>query len=331
MYTDGMPMISVIIINWNGINHLEKCLSSVEAQTYKNYEIIFVDNNSKDNSIQYVKDNYPNIKIIKLDDNYGFCKANNIGIKSSNGQFIALLNNDTEVDKDWLLELVKPIKREKNIKFVASRMMLFKDRGKIDNIGVDYTISGSVIERGRFQKLSNEHIVEKETLIACAGAALYNKDFFDEIGWFDEDFFYSYEDIDLSLRAYLYGGKGAYAPRSIVYHKLSATRKNSPLNTYYSQRNNEFVWLLNTPTSLLLLLSPFRLIYFIGSMLYFTRQGEVKAFLKAKIDVLRNLNRIVIKRKKVQSNKVLSAREYLRLMKKGFFLNKIKKLFLKLS
>lgn len=325
MELEKYPKVSIIIVNWNGVNHLKTCLESINNQTYRNFEIIFVDNNSKDESVSYVQRNFKNCRIIELDDNYGFCKANNIGTQNAKGEYVVLLNNDTEVDKNWLKELVYIAEENEDVKFVASRMMLFNERDLVDNIGVNYTLSGSVEEIGRYMKYVDKDLNSEEILIGCAGAALYKKSFYDEIGWFNENFFYSYEDIDLSLRTYLLGGKGMLALNSVVYHKLSATRGGSVLNTFYSQRNNEYVWYINTPMCLLFLLLPIRTLYTIGSLLYFLKQGQLKVYLKAKKCFLKNLPEIHRQRNDIQSKRIISGFEYLKLLKKESFLGKIKK------
>lgn len=225
------PKVSIIIVNWNGKEYLGACLTSVLDQTYPNYDVILVDNGSTDDSIEFVSEKYPEVKTIKLDKNHGFAKGNNIGIKEAlkdekNEKYIALLNNDTNVDKNWLSELVKAAETENSKVGIYASKILKMDKLTIDSTGHVFKF-GMIVDRGH-NKIDREQYDDKLDVIgACAAACLYKREMLGEIGLFDESFFAYFEDADLSWRAYKNRWKARYVPTSVVYHKGGGTSKKS--------------------------------------------------------------------------------------------------------
>ena len=176
--------VSVVIPNYNGEKYLEKCLDSLMEQSLKPDEIIIVDNDSKDKSIDIINKYKNKIKLIVLDKNYGFSVAVNRGIRESNSEYVALLNNDTELDKNWLKELVKCISSDKNIFSCCSKMLRYDNRNIIDDAGDFYTALGWEQKIGDGANACKKHMVSKEVFSACAGAAIYRREIFDKIGYF---------------------------------------------------------------------------------------------------------------------------------------------------
>jgi len=209
------PLVSVIIVNLNGKHHLEKCLESLMKADYENYEVILVDNNSKDNSIEFVKNNYPSIIIIKLEKNYGFAEPNNIGAKIAKGEFLLFLNNDTEVKPNFIKEMIKVIKKDSKIAICQS--LLLKANGEVESSG-DY-----IDVFGRAYSSKNEVTGVKKILSARGASMLVRKNSFLSLGGFDKNFFASFEDVDLGLRACIWGYDVVVVPESIVYHKAGQT------------------------------------------------------------------------------------------------------------
>ena len=193
--------VSVVIPNYNGEMYLKACMESLMEQSLKADEIIIVDNASTDESVKYIKKKYSNIvKLICLEKNYGFSKAVNEGIKNSNSEFVVLLNNDTELHKEWLLELYNCIKDDESIFSACSKMLRFDNRNIIDDAGDEYTIFGWARKIGDGE-LSDKYKQSREVFSSCAGAAIYRKSIFKKIGLFDENFFAYLEDMDISYRA----------------------------------------------------------------------------------------------------------------------------------
>ena len=209
------PKVSVIIVNYNGKILLEKCLESLLKVNYDNFEIILVDNNSTDGSIEYVIKNFPSVIVIKLDSNQGFAKPNNIGAKIAKGEYLLFLNNDTVVTSDFIFELVKVIETDKKIAICQS--LLLKPDGNIDS-------SGDFIDKMGIVYNSKTKTDEIREISSARGACmLMRKKIFDKLGGFDEKFFFSFEDVDLSWRSWILGYKTVVVPHSIVYHSVGKT------------------------------------------------------------------------------------------------------------
>lgn len=234
-------LVSVIIPNWNGAAHLPVCLDSLRAQTVRDFEIIVADNASADDSRELLTRQYPEVRLLALDRNYGFTGACNAGLRVAAGQILVLLNNDTQAEPDWLQEIVAAFARRPEVGMVASKMLLFDRRDTLHSAGDLYRVDGTPANRGVWQQDGPEYAQEAYVFSACGGAAAYRRAMLDEIGLLDEDFFFSCEDLDLAWRAQLAGWRCLYAPRAVVYHKLSATGGGATAS-FHDGRN--FVYLL---------------------------------------------------------------------------------------
>jgi len=288
--------VSIIIPNYNGLKYLRNCLDSLFRQTFRSYEVIIVDNCSTDESCNYIVSNYPNISLIKLDKNYGFSKAVNEGIKVAKGKYIVLLNNDTEVEKDWLQNLICCIEKDSNIFSCCSKMLRYEDRKIIDDAGDEYTILGWADKRGDGFP-SDRYNISEEVFSSCAGAAIYRKKILDKIGFFDENFFAYMEDVDISYRAKIYGYKNMYCSDAIVYHIGSATSgsKYNSFKVSLAARNNVYVVYKNMPIIQLLLNLPFITIGHLIKFIFFIFKGFGKDYLiglKEGIITLRYISKI---------------------------------------
>jgi GT2 family glycosyltransferase len=243
------PAASIIVINWNGAQHLPVCLNALRAQTLRDFEIIVADNASRDDSLQLLARDYPEVNVVALSKNLGFTGGNNAGIRVARGEFIVLLNNDTEVDAHWLEEILAAFERHPEAGLVASKMKLFDRRDTFHTAGDFYRLDGLPGNRGVWETDRGQYDREEYVFSACGGSAAYRKSMLDQIGLLDEDFFYSCEDIDLAWRAQLAGWKCVYAPKAVVYHKLSATGGGATAS-FYDGRNFIYVIAKNYPSSL---------------------------------------------------------------------------------
>jgi GT2 family glycosyltransferase len=241
--------ISIVIVNWNGAAHLPVCLNALRAQTYRHFEVIVADNASRDDSRQLLARDYPEVKVVALPENRGFTGGNNAGIRAASGEIIILLNNDTEVDPHWLEEILAAFERHPEAGLVASKMKLFDRRDTFHTAGDFYRLDGMPGNRGVWEVDRGQYDCEEYVFSACGGSAAYRKSMLDQIGLLDEDFFYSCEDIDLAWRAQLAGWKCVYAPKAIVYHKLSATGGGATAS-FYDGRNFIYVIAKDYPSSL---------------------------------------------------------------------------------
>ncbi|GAW31246.1 glycosyltransferase family 2 protein [Carboxydocella sp. JDF658] len=280
--------VTIVIPNWNGGKFLRQCLSSLVNQTFTDFETILVDNGSTDDSVLITKKEFPWVQIICLDKNYGFAYAVNRGIENARGEYIALLNNDTFVDQDWLKELVNALDIDPEVSFCSCKMLQFGNKAVIDSVCDVYTLSGQAVKLGYGLRDCGQYDSLKEVFGACAGAAIYRKEFFDKVGLFDESFFCYYEDVDLNLRAAAKGLKCVFVPKAVVYHIGSATTggRYNKFNLYYTGRNYVLTLKKNLPKSLLLILVP--LIFLSNIVLVikfaFIKISLGKCYLKGLID-----------------------------------------------
>ena len=212
------PKVSVIIVNYNGKKFLEKCLESLCKVNYENFEIIVVDNNSTDGSIELVTKNYPSIILLKLNSNKGFAEPNNIGAKIANGKYLLFLNNDTIVTPSFISEMVQVIENDKKIAICQS--LLLKPDESVDS-------SGDFIDHLGVVYNSTKKTDEIREISSARGASmLIRKDVFDILEGFDEKFYVSFEDVDLGWRTWMIGYKVILTPKSVVYHVGGQTIKS---------------------------------------------------------------------------------------------------------
>lgn len=292
--------VSVVIPNYNGEKYIKKCLDSLMVQSLKPDEIIVVDNNSTDGSLELLNNDFRDkICIIALEKNTGFSVAVNKGIKASKGEFVVLLNNDTELDKDWLKELHSVIQKDNKIFSCCSKMIRYDNRNIIDDAGDEYSILGWSFKRGDGKSIKYYQDTE-EVFSSCAGAAIYRKTILDEIGYFDEKFFAYLEDIDISYRARSFGYKNYYAHKAKVYHIGSATSgsRHNSFKVRLAARNNIFLIYKNMPIIQLIINLPFILLGILIKSIYFTLKGLGKSYilgLKDGIVGIKNIDRVRIK------------------------------------
>jgi len=314
------PEMSVIVLNWNGKHFLETCLSSLRRQTFRDFEVILVDNCSTDGSQEYVRANFPEVRLIALGENRGFTGGNIAGWREARGELIVLLNNDTEVHPCWLEAIHEASPAFPEAGSFACKMLMFDDRARIDNCGFDLGRSGASVDLGRGEVDGPEWSEPREVFGACGGAAVYRRCLLESVGFLDDDFFMTYEDVDLSFRAQLQGYKCIFVPGAVVYHHLRGTmRKHSARQVFHSQRNTEFFYIKNMPFSLMLRYLPHRIVYEVGACAYFCMLGQAPPFFTAKLDVLRNLPMLLRKRKELQRARTVPAARLRAVMCSGTF------------
>jgi GT2 family glycosyltransferase len=241
--------ISVVIPNWNGAEHLPRCLDSLAAQTWPHFEVVVVDNGSRDGSLELLARAYPWVRVLALGENRGFSGACNAGIRATAAPLVALLNNDTEADADWLAEVVAAFARHPEAGLVASKMLLFDRRDVFHTAGDFYRVDGIPGNRGVWERDAGQFDRETYVFSACGGSAAYRRAMLDQVGLLDEEFFYSCEDVDLAWRAQLSGWRCVYAPRAVIYHKLSATGGGTTAS-FYDGRNSIYLLVKDYPADL---------------------------------------------------------------------------------
>ncbi len=245
-----MPLVSVVIPNWNGAHLLPTCLDSLRRQTFQDFETVVADDGSTDGSLALLADSYREVGSIALGENRGFSRAANAGIQASSGGFVALLNNDTELDPRCLGELVRAMQAEARLGACAAKMVYYDDPRIINSAGHACNPDGVVVDIGRGQADGPWFDRPREVLGACAGAALYRRRMLDEIGLFDPDFILSFEDADLDWRAQRAGWRCLYVPTAVVKHREGVSREiRSRRAVFLGMRNSVHVWVKDWPAS----------------------------------------------------------------------------------
>lgn len=251
--------ICVVIPNWNGADLIRACLDALAGQSL-DHRVIVVDNGSTDYSAEIVAQEYPDVRLIKLDRNYGFAGGVNRGIEaaiSDGAEYVALLNNDAVADKDWLKYLVQAAESHPEAGIVTSKI-LDQTGQRFDSTGDFYSIYGLPFPRGRGQVDQGQYNKPEEVFAASGGASLYRSAILEQIGLFDEDFFAYYEDVDISFRAQLADWRVRYEPRAVVHHHTSSTSsrigkrhgKSSTVTSFarfHTVKNFNYLYLKNMP------------------------------------------------------------------------------------
>ncbi len=269
-----MQIATVVIPNLNGMKYLKGCLDSLMEQSRQDFSVILIDNGSQDGSADYVESHYPDVRVKRFSENRGFCGAVNEGIRMSTTKYVILLNNDTVCDTSFVEELVAAMERERGCFAGSSRMVQMAEPERMDNCGDFYCALGWAFTPAK-GKMADRYARGREIFSACAGAAIYRRSVFDEIGLFDEVHFAYLEDVDLCYRARIYGYRNLYIPGAVVRHVGSAT-SGSVYNEFkvrYASRNSIYLIYKNMPFLQILLNLPFLAAGFLIKFLFFAAKG----------------------------------------------------------
>lgn len=273
-----MRKVAVVIPNWNGMAYLETSLSSLER---KKYPVILVDNASTDGSVDYVRKHFPEVEVICLDQNYGFCRAVNEGIKKSGAEFVVLLNNDTKAAPGFVEKLLEAIQRDEKIFSCQAKMLQMDEPGRIDSAGDFYCALGWARARGK--GCPAETCSRPDTIFsACGGASIYRRSVFEEIGYFDEAQFAYLEDVDIGYRARIAGYENCFEPEAVVYHKGSGATgsRYNRFKVSQSAQNNMYLIYKNMSRWQIILNLPFLLVGWVIKFLFFMVRGMGWTYLK---------------------------------------------------
>lgn len=275
-----MAKVTIIIPNYNGTEYIKDCLDSLTNQSMTDIHIIVVDNASADGSDDFVEKEFPQVELVRLKENYGFCRAVNEGIKRTKTEYLILLNNDTKADKDFIKNLYECIDAHPDTFSVAAKMLQMYHPDKIDAAGDLYCCLGWAFSLGKDKKASKYN---KESVIfsSCGGAAIYRKSVFEQIGYFDELHFSYLEDVDVGYRARIMGYKNRFTPKAIVYHAGSGTTgsRYNPFKVRIAARNSWYVVFKNMPLLQLIINFPFILTGFMIKAVFFIIKGYGREYL----------------------------------------------------
>lgn len=319
--------VSVIVLNWNGRRFLEACLESLLGQSFRDFEIVLVDNGSTDGSVDFIKERYaanlalesqPCLRLVALPKNTGFAGGNLAGLPACNveAEYIVTLNNDTCTAADWLEKLVIAMDSQPQTEYwgAACGPMLFQssqhDQPIIAAAGIAVYRNGLAMD-GQVGQLYQPDEKVREVFGPCAGAALYRREALAEVGFFDKAFFAYLEDADLAWRLRLNGWRTLYVPMAKVWHAYSGTGgQGSPFKNYQLGRNRVWVLLKNWPASLWLRYLPQVLLYDLAASLYTIAQRNPQP-IKGRLAALhpRYLKRIWSQRRAIQQSRAVSLAE----------------------
>ena len=274
-------LTSVVITNYNGIRYLKNCLLSLQKCEGEDFEVIVVDNGSTDGSDLLPDSLKLNVRLIKLNENTGFAHAVNVGIREAKGEYVILLNNDTEVESGFVRKLTEALKKNRKA-FSASAMMVdMNNREVLDGAGDYYCALGWAFAYGKGKK-TEECDKGRKIFSSCGGACIYDKSKLEITGLFDEQHFAYLEDVDLGYRARIAGFDNIYEPKAVVYHAgsgFSGSRYNE-FKIKLSSRNSIYLILKNMPLLQLIINLPFLLVGYLIKTLFFILKGFGKVYLK---------------------------------------------------
>jgi GT2 family glycosyltransferase len=313
----GDPYVDIVIPTWNGWKLLEPCLYSIIAQEYTYYTITVVDNGSTDGTVEQLKQSFPDVRLVSFARNTGFSAAVNAGIKAGSHPLVFLLNNDTELARDCLGKLVEATQCNQHL-FFAAKMLSFHERTLLDGAGDSYLRGGAGYRLGTMEEDGGVYNRQREVFGACAGAALYQRTFFEKVGYFDEAFFAYLEDVDINLRACCQGLSCLFVPKARVFHVGSATTgsKINSTTVRLSTRNSLFVLLKNYSLPLFIRYLPVILLYQFCWLLFCLKRGQFAAYLIGLAGVLPNIASLRRKYKK-SKKQALSNAEIAVMLKKA--------------
>ena len=311
--------ISVIVVNFNSGALLGECLRHLRAQTRCPEQIIVVDNASHDGSADQLEDDYPGVRVIRLNHNLGFAVANNLAARQAGDvEWLALLNPDAFPAPDWLERLLAAARAHPECASFGARLLDAGDPGRLDGTGDVYHVSGLAWRRDHGRSVASGTTEAGEIFAPCAAAALYRRAAFQEAGGFDEDYFCYFEDVDLGFRLRLLGYGCRYVPDAVVRHVGSAvTGRRSPFSLYHGHRNLVWTWCKNMPGPLFWLYLPQHLLLNLVAVLWFALRGQGGVLLRAKWDALRGLPRCWRRRAAVQSRCRVSSWRLRRMLNRG--------------
>lgn len=316
------PLISIIIVSWNSADHLSRCLDCLSRQTFQGFEVILIDNGSRDGGTNNLEQKYPDLAlhVERLTSNLGFASANNRGARSARGTWLALLNSDAFPEPDWLERILQAAKEFPEFSFFSSRQIQSNQPDLLDGSGDEYHISGLAWRRFYNYRASKYGFNEEEVFSACGAAAFYSRDDFLRAGGFDENYFSYFEDVDLGFRLRLAGGRCLYVPQAVVHHVGSASSgKISDFVIYHGHRNLVWTYFKNMPGALFWLYLPLHILMNLFFTISFILKGRGIAILRAKMDAVYRLPAIMHTRRQIQNSRNIPTHEIWQVMNRELF------------
>lgn len=320
------PLVSILILNYNGKQFLERCLSSVFNQSYPTFEVVFVDNGSTDDSVNYVKERFGNNPILRLvvtNKNYGPAEGYNIGARYAKGEYLVFLNNDTKADSNWLNELIQVLNHNSRIGAAGCKQLLIDDKMRIDGMGGFIDPYGFIHPRGRLEIDVGQYSKVEEVFTTGATALAVRKDVFNNIGGFDPRYFMYYEDNDLAWRIWLSGYRVVSVPSAIVCHASCGTTRKLLFSDviFHNEKNKITTFIKNLSPHSLIRILPIIIVFEVAGIIFFAakrRPYHSVAVIRAMLWVIANLKYVWCQHLRVNRFvRKVSDKEIIKLMRKA--------------
>jgi GT2 family glycosyltransferase len=305
------PLLTVAVLSYDGRHLLEVILPSLARQRFRDFEVVVVDNGSRDDTVAWMGEHWPEVEVVSLAQNVGVTAALNVCARAGRGELVGLFNNDMEVDADCLGELVAALREHPEAAWAGTKLRDFEQRDLLDGAGDVFTWAATGGRRGHGERDAGQYDEPRAIFGACGGAALYRRKALEQVGEFDEDFFAFYEDVDWNLRAQLAGLSCRYVPSAVVYHMGSATigRGLSDFTRYHLWRNTLWIIVKDLPVSALLRHAPHLLLGQLVNLAVAVRDRKLKIWVRVWRDALRGLPRMLRKRREVQARRRIGVSE----------------------
>jgi GT2 family glycosyltransferase len=317
---DILPPVSILVLNYNGLSYLKNFMNSILKTDYPNFKIVFIDNGSTDGSLEFIRKNYPDVQIIAFNNNYGFAEAYNRSIEMVNSDILLLINNDIEVDKNWLKELVKYIS-EDGVASIAPKIKFLDNKDVINSAGGNCDVYGVAWNRGNGEKDLGQYDKPDEVFYVNGAVLIFRKAVWKDVGPFDSRYFMYAEEVDWCWRARLKGYKVIYVPNSIVFHKWQGSSKKTPF-VYLMERNWLCNLLKNYETKTLIQIIPIYLVLKMFKSIWLAFKGknsEKFVIPKAVLWNLKNLKGTLQRRKQIQATRKIPDKQLKKFMQKASY------------
>jgi GT2 family glycosyltransferase len=292
--------VSCIVVNWNGGAMLHDCLASIHAQDFTDREVILVDNGSTDGSCEAAQRDFPEITILRQAENLGFAEANNLALKVTRGEFVALINNDVILEHGWLREMVNGLHARPEAGAAASLIVQAQDLEATDSAGFAF-YGCATVQAWRGSPASSRACITHRPFGPVAAAAVYRRSALDRVGHFHREYFCYYEDTDLAVRLCLWGYPTVYVPAARAVHRGSQTGKaRSDFFVFHLRRNVEYLYWVDLVGYLAWLNLPLHLAYETLALCGAVIHGQAGIVLKAKREALANWSWIARERRQLR-------------------------------
>jgi GT2 family glycosyltransferase len=308
--SSGRHRVTAVVLTYDGRQLLDIILPSLMSQRYRDFDVLVVDNGSRDGTGAHVRERWPEVRLIEIPDNVGVAAALNRGLRAVSSEYVALLNNDVELEPDWLGELVRVLDEHPEAASATGKLLNFYRRTELDGAGDLMRWSGAASHRGFGEPDSGRYNSPAEVFSPCAGAALYRRRAFEDVGLFDEDFFAYLEDIDWGFRAQLAGYAARYDPAAVAYHIGGATTaRASRRYVALLRRNQILVVAKDYPLGALVRHAPKLVIHQGAWIVASARERTLRRHLTALADAVRMLPIILRKRRAIQRGRRVTYRQ----------------------